>query len=148
LNMIIPDILAPRARSETKAVTCCWSSQSQRSRIAQGEGHHAVWTVTGDYLTALGRWRCWWAGSWRGAGLVVIGERSGHGKLEPSLPFIDKDLIGQQTPVGPMPTTLRPIPSDVEGMFQNGWFQQQAGQLDAAQAAYSDRRRSVQCQHG
>jgi tetratricopeptide (TPR) repeat protein len=27
-------------------------------------------------------------------------------------------------------------PSDVHGMFQNGWFQQQAGQLDAAQAAY------------
>jgi tetratricopeptide (TPR) repeat protein len=27
-------------------------------------------------------------------------------------------------------------PSDVDGMFQNGWFQLQAGQLDAAQAAY------------
>ena len=28
-------------------------------------------------------------------------------------------------------------PSDVTGMLQNGWFQQQAGQLDAAQAAYT-----------
>jgi tetratricopeptide (TPR) repeat protein len=28
-------------------------------------------------------------------------------------------------------------PSDVTGMLQNGWFQQQAGQLDAAQAAYA-----------
>jgi tetratricopeptide (TPR) repeat protein len=28
-------------------------------------------------------------------------------------------------------------PSDVEGMFQNGWFQEEAGQLDAAQAAYA-----------
>src|SRR6202012_4443032 len=28
-------------------------------------------------------------------------------------------------------------PSDVIGMFQNGWYQQQAGQLDAAQAAYA-----------
>jgi len=28
-------------------------------------------------------------------------------------------------------------PSDVSGMLQNGWFQQQAGQLDAAQAAYA-----------
>jgi tetratricopeptide (TPR) repeat protein len=27
-------------------------------------------------------------------------------------------------------------PSDVWGMFQNGWFQQDAGQLDAAQTAY------------
>jgi hypothetical protein len=26
-------------------------------------------------------------------------------------------------------------PSDVDGMFQNGWFQEEAGQLDAAQAA-------------
>jgi len=26
-------------------------------------------------------------------------------------------------------------PSDVTGMLLNGWFQQQAGQLDAAQAA-------------
>ena len=28
-------------------------------------------------------------------------------------------------------------PADVDGMFQNGWFQEQAGQLDAAQAAYA-----------
>jgi tetratricopeptide (TPR) repeat protein len=28
-------------------------------------------------------------------------------------------------------------PSDVEGMRQNAWFQQQAGQLDAAQDAYA-----------
>ena len=28
-------------------------------------------------------------------------------------------------------------PSDVSGMFQNGWFQEQAGQLDAARAAYA-----------
>jgi tetratricopeptide (TPR) repeat protein len=28
-------------------------------------------------------------------------------------------------------------PSDIAGMFQNGWFQEQAGQLDAAQAAYA-----------
>ena len=28
-------------------------------------------------------------------------------------------------------------PSDIDGMFQNGWFQEQAGQLDAAQAAYA-----------
>jgi tetratricopeptide (TPR) repeat protein len=28
-------------------------------------------------------------------------------------------------------------PSDVSGMLQNGWFQEQAGQLDAAQAAYA-----------
>jgi tetratricopeptide (TPR) repeat protein len=28
-------------------------------------------------------------------------------------------------------------PSDVSGMLQNGWFQRQAGQLDAAQAAYA-----------
>ena len=28
-------------------------------------------------------------------------------------------------------------PSDVHGMFENGWFQQQAGRLDAAQAAYT-----------
>ncbi len=28
-------------------------------------------------------------------------------------------------------------PSDVDGMYQNGWFQEQAGQLDAAQAAYA-----------
>jgi tetratricopeptide (TPR) repeat protein len=28
-------------------------------------------------------------------------------------------------------------PSDVDGMFQNGWYQEQAGQLDAAQAAYA-----------
>jgi tetratricopeptide (TPR) repeat protein len=28
-------------------------------------------------------------------------------------------------------------PSDIEGMFQNGWFQKEAGQLDAAQSAYS-----------
>jgi tetratricopeptide (TPR) repeat protein len=28
-------------------------------------------------------------------------------------------------------------PSDVSGMLQNGWFQQQAGELDAAQAAYA-----------
>jgi tetratricopeptide (TPR) repeat protein len=27
-------------------------------------------------------------------------------------------------------------PSDIEGMFQNGWFQEDAGQLDAAQTAY------------
>jgi tetratricopeptide (TPR) repeat protein len=27
-------------------------------------------------------------------------------------------------------------PSDVDGMFQNGWSQEEAGQLDAAQAAY------------
>ena len=28
-------------------------------------------------------------------------------------------------------------PSDISGMLQNGWFQEQAGQLDAAQAAYA-----------
>ena len=28
-------------------------------------------------------------------------------------------------------------PSDVDGMFENGWFQQQAGQLGAANAAYA-----------
>jgi tetratricopeptide (TPR) repeat protein len=28
-------------------------------------------------------------------------------------------------------------PSDIEGMYQNGWFQEDAGQLDAAQAAYA-----------
>ncbi len=28
-------------------------------------------------------------------------------------------------------------PADVNGMFQNGWFQEQAGQLDSAQAAYA-----------
>jgi tetratricopeptide (TPR) repeat protein len=28
-------------------------------------------------------------------------------------------------------------PSDIGGMYQNGWFQEQAGQLDAAQAAYA-----------
>jgi tetratricopeptide (TPR) repeat protein len=28
-------------------------------------------------------------------------------------------------------------PSDVDGMYENGWFQQEAGQLDAAQAAYA-----------
>ena len=28
-------------------------------------------------------------------------------------------------------------PSNINGMFQNGWFQEQAGQLDAAQAAYA-----------
>src|SRR6202041_2272757 len=28
-------------------------------------------------------------------------------------------------------------PANIEGMLQNGWFQQQAGQLDAAQAAYA-----------
>jgi tetratricopeptide (TPR) repeat protein len=28
-------------------------------------------------------------------------------------------------------------PSDIEGMLQNGWFQEDAGQLDAAQAAYA-----------
>jgi tetratricopeptide (TPR) repeat protein len=27
-------------------------------------------------------------------------------------------------------------PSDIEGMFENGWFQEDAGQLDAAQTAY------------
>jgi tetratricopeptide (TPR) repeat protein len=28
-------------------------------------------------------------------------------------------------------------PSDIDGMLQNGWFQEQAGQLDAAHAAYA-----------
>jgi tetratricopeptide (TPR) repeat protein len=28
-------------------------------------------------------------------------------------------------------------PADVDGMFDNGWFQEEAGQLDAAQAAYT-----------
>jgi tetratricopeptide (TPR) repeat protein len=28
-------------------------------------------------------------------------------------------------------------PSDIDGMFQNGWYQQNAGQLEAAQAAYT-----------